>query len=96
MPDDPFEDEPDVASIPLASLVSTVTPEKVTLKAVKLVACRRCGRGKKLRRTKTITEVLRPLDRPASILEFMKIEVEDWRPVAEHPPCQCPYFTDPQ
>jgi hypothetical protein len=83
-------------TIPLASLTSTVTAEKVTVKAVKLVACGRCGRGKKLRRTKTITEVLRPLDRPESILEFMKIEAEDWQPTAAHPPCQCPHFTDPQ
>lgn len=91
--DDPDDGEAD-ARVPLVSLASTVTAEKVTVKAVKLVACSRCGRGKKLRRTKTITEVLRPTDRPKSILGFMKIEAEDWTPQAAHPPCKCPYFTD--
>lgn len=89
----PAELGTDVAPIPLVSLASTVTAEKVTVKAVKLVACSRCGRGPKLRRTKTITEVLRPLDRPASVLAFMKLEAEDWRPVAEHPPCKCAYYS---
>ncbi len=92
--DDPDALEPDEELIPLASFTHTVTAEKVTAKAVKLVACSRCRQGRKLRRTKTMTEPLRPTDRPLSIVAFMRVEAEEWTPVAEHPPCQCPYFAD--
>jgi hypothetical protein len=73
-----------------------VTPETVTHKAVKHVSCSRCGRGKKLRRTRTFTETLKPLDRPEVILAVLVLDAEDWEPTGEHPPCRCPYFTDPR
>lgn len=68
---------------------------KVVHKAVKWVSCSRCGRGRKLRRTKTFTAVLGPGQHRVVVLAGLMAKAEHWEPVGTHPPCQCPYFTDP-
>lgn len=72
-----------------------VTAETVTHKAVKYVSCGRCGRGKKLRRTKTFTAELKPGQHRVPVLAGLMVQAEDWEPTGAHPPCQCPHFTDP-
>jgi hypothetical protein len=73
-----------------------MTAETVTHKAVKQVSCGRCGRGKKLRRTKTFTWDMEPGDTREGVLAWLQDCAEEWTPTGAHPPCQCPYFTDPQ
>ncbi|WP_433731060.1 hypothetical protein ACQP2Y_21715 [Actinoplanes sp. CA-051413] len=73
-----------------------MTAETVTHKAVKQVSCGCCGRGKKLRRTKTFTAVLEPGETCEAALVRLEAAAEEWTPTGAHPPCQCPYFTDPQ
>jgi len=76
--------------------VSDVVGEIVTHKAVKLVSCSRCGRGKKLRRTKTFTWTLELGDTREAVLAWLRDCAEEWPFTAAHPPCQCLYFTDQQ